>query len=44
MIYDPLIGKAYCKDFIAGLNTREDAYPEYPIMEGMKMTKGSKLF
>ena len=42
LIYDPLIDKAYCKDFIVNLNTREDMYPEYPIIEGMKMGKGIK--
>jgi len=42
MIYDPLLEKAFCKDFIVNLNTREDAYPEFPIIEGMKMSKGIK--
>ena len=42
LIYDPLVDKAYCKDFIVKLNTREDVYPEYPIIDGMKMTKGIK--
>ena len=27
---------------MVNLNTREDLYPEYPIIEGMKMNKGIK--
>jgi len=42
LIYDPQVHKAYCKDFIVNLNKREDLYPEYPIIEGMKMTKRIK--
>ena len=42
LIYDPMMHKAYCKDFIINLNLREDLYPEYPIMEGMKIRKGIK--
>ena len=42
LIYDPLAHKAYCKDFIINLNLREDLYPEYPIMGGMKIRKGIK--
>lgn len=35
MIYDPLLEKAYLKDFIVNLNLREDLYPEYPTIQGM---------
>ena len=38
-IYDPLMQKSFYKDFIVNLNLREDLYPEYPTMEGMKMKK-----
>lgn len=33
LIYDPLLHKAFCKDFIVNLNLREDIYPEYPNQE-----------
>lgn len=42
LIYDPLIQKAFCRDMIVNLNLREDIYPEYPIIEGMKMRRGIK--
>ena len=42
MIYDPLEHKAFCKDFIVYQNLREDIYPEYPIIEGIKMSRGIK--
>ena len=35
LIYDPMKHKAYFKDFIVDLNSREDLYPEYPIIEGL---------
>ena len=37
LIYDPQENKAFCKDFIVYQNLREDIYPEYPIIEGVKM-------
>ena len=30
IIYDPLLERAYCKDFVVNLNLREDIFPEYP--------------
>ena len=42
LIYDPLLKKAYCKDFIVNLNLREDIYPEFPVIEGMKLQRGIK--
>ena len=31
MIYDPLLNKAFCKDFMINLNFRESVFPEFPI-------------
>jgi hypothetical protein len=42
VIYDPIVEKAYCKDFVVNLNLREDIYPEYPVIQGMNMKKGIK--
>jgi len=39
LIYDPLLGRAFCKDFVVNLNLREGVYPEYPVMEGHKTMK-----
>ena len=39
LIYDPALERAFCKDFIVGLNDREDIYPEYPVLEGMVLKK-----
>ena len=33
IIYDPKLNRAYCKDFMVNLNSREDLYPEYPLQE-----------
>ena len=30
LIYDPLMERAYCKDFIVNLNSKEGLFPEYP--------------
>jgi hypothetical protein len=39
LIYDPLDRRAFCKDFIVGLN-QKDFYPEYPILQDpIKHTK-----
>ena len=35
MIYDPILEKAYCKDFILNLNSR-DVFSGYPILTGAK--------
>ena len=40
LIFDPYNGKAFCKDFMVNLNSREDVFPEYPIIEGTHMRKG----
>ena len=37
LIFDPLLERAYCKDFMLNLNLREDIFPEYPVMEGYKI-------
>ena len=42
LIYDPELKKAYYKDLLVNLNLREDLYPEYPVIEGMKMKRGVK--
>ena len=34
LIFDPLLEKAYCKDFMVNLNLRDDLYPEYPVIDG----------
>lgn len=31
LIYDPLIERAFCKDFVVQLNRRDFVYPEYPL-------------
>ena len=38
LIYDPLLEKAFCKDFVVGLN-QKDHYPEYPRPLGFKVHK-----
>ena len=30
LIYDPLLERAYCKDFVVNLNLAESIFPEYP--------------
>ena len=30
LIYDPLMNRAFCKDFVIHLNQRDFVYPEYP--------------
>ena len=30
LIYDPLLEKAFVKDFVVNLNLREDIFPEFP--------------
>ena len=42
LIYDPTLDRIFCKDFVVNLNTREDIYPEFPILEGMKIKKRVK--
>ena len=42
LIYDPLINRAFCKDFMINLNLREDIFPEFPVLEGFNMRKGIK--
>ena len=37
LIYDPLLEKAFCKDFMVSMNLREDLFPEFPIMDGVKI-------
>ena len=37
LIFDPLLEKAFCKDFMLNINLREDLFPEYPIIEGTKI-------
>ena len=37
LIFDPLLERAYCKDFMLNINLREDLFPEYPILHGMKV-------
>ena len=39
LIYDPAMDRAFCKDFIVGLNDREDIFPEFPVLEGMVVKK-----
>ena len=39
MIYDPMLNKAFCKDFMINLNFRESIFPEFPILEGMDMQR-----
>ena len=39
MIYDPDKNKLFCKDFMVGLNLREDIFPEYPIVDGSNIKK-----
>ena len=39
MIFDPKLERAFCKDFMVGLNTRSDLFPEYPMIDGMRMKK-----
>jgi len=39
LIYDPILERAFCKDFVLNLNLREDIYPEYPILEGAKIIR-----
>ena len=34
LIYDPKLERAFCKDFIIKLNTRDFVYPEYPLDHG----------
>lgn len=42
LIYDPAMDRIFCKDFVVDLNTREDIYPEFPILEGMQIKKRVK--
>lgn len=30
LIYDPLHGRAYCKDFVVNQNMRDQIFPEFP--------------
>ena len=39
LIYDPLLERAFCKDFMVNLNLREDLFPEYPILPGARVKK-----
>ena len=38
LIYDPELDRAFVKDFIVGLNTK-DFYPEFPLLHGAKSVK-----
>ena len=42
LIYDPLLEKAFCKDFMLNINTRQDIFPEYPVIRGMKQKRRIK--
>ncbi len=39
LIYDPLINRAFCKDFVLYLNKRDFVYPEYPTPQGSVIQK-----
>jgi hypothetical protein len=39
MIYDPVIERAFVKDFVINLNLREDIYPEFPLLEAANKIK-----
>ena len=39
LIYDPLLERAFCKDFVLKLNQRDFVYPEYPIHHDVGPTK-----
>ena len=39
LIYDPVNNRAFCKDFMVCLNLREDVFPEYPVVESLKIKK-----
>ena len=39
LIYDPILERAYAKDFVLNLNLREDIYPEYPVLEGARVIR-----
>lgn len=38
LIYDPDMDRAFVKDFIVGINTK-DFYPEFPLQHGAKSVK-----
>ena len=38
LIYDPELDRAFVKDFIVGINTK-DFYPEFPLLHGAKSIK-----
>ena len=42
VIYDPLVEKAFCKDFMLSLNQREDIFPEYPLLYGVEIIRKIK--
>lgn len=33
LIYDPVLERAFCKDFVVNLNVRENIWPEYPATD-----------
>ena len=43
LIYDPELHRAFCKDFVVGLN-RRDVYPEYPAKEVKKSDKAPNVW
>ncbi len=42
LIYDHILNRAFYKEFVVNLNSREDLYTEYPVVEGMIVRKGIK--
>jgi len=42
LIFDPLLERAYCKDFMVNINLREDLFPEFPIIDGIKIKERVK--
>ena len=44
LIYDPKANRAYCKDFIVNMNTKDNIFPEYPLHDKTPLKKVSNVW
>ena len=44
LIYDPLLNRAYCKDFVVNLNQRDILFPEYPMRDPTQKKKVANVW